>query len=262
MPSEVVWLVEFENEGQAIRGALHLPAARAAPVPGVLLCHGLTGHRIEAHRLFVKASRALAAAGIGSLRFDFRGSGESGGDFERMTVTSEVSDALAAAGWLARRRAVDRQRLGILGLSLGGMVAALVLGRSARFKSAALWSAVARMNWEKTLTPAQLRRWRQRGYLNLGGMDLGFAFLGDLARHDPLAAIARSTADILVVHGAEDQAVPVAQARDFERALRGRPRGSGRTEVFIVPHADHTYSQRDWERAVIARTVSWFKKTL
>jgi len=261
-PREVVRLVTFENEGEAIRGALHLPARRRAPAPAVLLCHGMTGHRIEAHRLFIKASRALAAAGIASLRFDFRGSGESDGNFEQMTVSGEVSDALAAAGWLARRRSVDRERLGILGLSLGGMVTALVLGRTSRFGGAALWSAPARMRWEETFTPAQIRRWRRRGYLNLDGMHLGAAFLDDLKDHDPLAGLATSTADVLVVHGTEDQSVPVEQAREFAAALHGRPRGSGRTEVFILRGADHTYARRDWETAVIDRTVAWFRKTL
>jgi dipeptidyl aminopeptidase/acylaminoacyl peptidase len=266
MTAETVKAVAFENEGQTIRGAVHLPAGAAGRCPAVLMCHGLTGQRIEAHRLFVKASRALAAAGIASLRFDFLGSGESDGDFRQMTVTGELADALVAADYLARRRRVDRGRLGILGLSLGGMVTALVLGRTARFKSAALWSAAARMRWTDVLTPAQVRRWRQRGYLNLGGMCLGAGFLGDLARHDPLADIARSTADVLIVHGTEDASVPVGQAREYERALRRRPRRpdgtAPRVSAFLVRDADHTYARPDWERAVIERAVRWFRRTL
>ena len=265
MPEEWVKPVEFVNQGEVLRGALHLPAEVSRgrrKVPAVLMCHGLTGHRIEAHRLFVKASRAFAAAGIASLRFDFRGSGESDGDFEEMTVSGEVSDALAALDWLARRRVVDRHRLGILGLSLGGMVTALVLSRTERFRSAALWSAAARIPWTEVLTPAQVRRWRRRGYLNLDGMNLGWTFLEDLGRHDPLAAIARSSVPVLVVHGAEDRVLPVTQAREFEQALRQRPADAGDVEVFIVPGADHTYSRRDWEGAVIARTVDWFRRTL
>src|SRR2546426_5960176 len=49
--------------------------------PGVVLFHGFTGDRMESHWLFVKCSRALALAGIASLRFDFYGSGESEGEF-------------------------------------------------------------------------------------------------------------------------------------------------------------------------------------
>ena len=86
-------------------------------------------------------------------------------------------------------------------LSLGGMVAALVLARTDIFRSAALWSAAVRLPFLESLSPAQLNRWRQRGYLNLDGMNLGWAFLGDLSRHRPLAAIASSSVPVLVVHG-------------------------------------------------------------
>jgi len=254
--------VEFENEGQLIRGMLHVPRTRRKTVPAVLLCHGFTGQRIEAHCLFVKTSRALAEAGIASLRFDFRGSGESDGAFETMTVSGEVSDALAAAAWLARRRIVDRERMGILGLSLGGMVTALVLGRTARFRSAALWSAVARPTWlRERMPPGFLRSCRRRGYLDLGGSYVGAPFFGDLPNHDPVGGIASSPADVLVVHGREDGSVPLEQAREYVGALKRRKNGA-RTQTAFIKGADHTFGRRDWERSVIRRTVAWFEGTL
>ena len=42
--------------------------------------------RTESHFLFVAASRRLAERGIASLRFDFRGSGESEGEFHRAVL--------------------------------------------------------------------------------------------------------------------------------------------------------------------------------
>lgn len=36
----------------------------AMPAPGVLMCHGFTGHRIEAHFVFVKGARALCVENI------------------------------------------------------------------------------------------------------------------------------------------------------------------------------------------------------
>ena len=58
--------------------------------PGVVLFHGFTGDRMESHWLFVKCSRALARAGIASLRFDFYGSGESEGEFSEVTLQGET----------------------------------------------------------------------------------------------------------------------------------------------------------------------------
>ena len=108
-----------------------------------MMCHGFTGNRIEAHFIFVKAARALAQAGIAAFRFDFRGSGESGGRFEDMTVPGEIADARTAVQVLARQPRMDRARIGILGLSLGGMVAANTAAREPAVRSLALWCATA-----------------------------------------------------------------------------------------------------------------------
>ena len=112
----------FRNKGELVAGTLHLPDNRRR-CPGVLMCHGFTGQKSESHFYLVALSRRLAEAGIASLRFDFRGSGESEGEFEDMTPLEEVSDARAALRQLAGIARVDERRLGIFGWSLGGLVA-------------------------------------------------------------------------------------------------------------------------------------------
>ena len=87
----------FSNEGQQIAGTVHIPDG-PGPFPGVLLCHGFTGQRIEAHFIFVKMSRALEQAGIASLRFDFRGSGESEGRFQGSS--SATISSPGTSSWL------------------------------------------------------------------------------------------------------------------------------------------------------------------
>src|SRR5690554_3899245 len=110
--------VELTNYGETIRGVLHLPA-RQEPVPAVLFLHGLGGSRVEAHRIFVKQARLLAEEGVAALRIDFRGTRESDGDAADRSISSEVSDARTAYGFLAEHPAIDRNRLAVLGLSLG-----------------------------------------------------------------------------------------------------------------------------------------------
>jgi len=87
--------VFFINEGQRLYGMVHSSEGEGIR-PGVVLYHGFTGHKMETHCIFVKLARELAAAGLHVLRFDFRGSGESEGRFEDMTLDSEISDARAA----------------------------------------------------------------------------------------------------------------------------------------------------------------------
>src|SRR5690349_11530430 len=98
--------VTFDCRGEQIVGMLHLPEGRGRH-PAVLLLHGFTGTKSEAHGMFVKMSRALVDHGIASLRFDFRGSGDSGGSFEEMTIKSEVIDATEAVRFLARHKNIN-----------------------------------------------------------------------------------------------------------------------------------------------------------
>ena len=107
------------------------------------MCHGFTGQKVEAHRIFVKTAEALAAQGYLALRFDFRGSGDSEGAFEEMTFEGEVSDAVRAVDYLLAEEPVDPERIGVVGLSMGGAVAACLSGRDERIKATVLWAAVA-----------------------------------------------------------------------------------------------------------------------
>jgi dipeptidyl aminopeptidase/acylaminoacyl peptidase len=236
------------------------PESAGGPTPAVLFCHGFTGHRIEAHCLFVKTARALALAGITSLRFDFRGSGESDGEFRDMTVSREIQDAAAALEVMASDRRVDPRRLGAVGLSLGGCVAACLAGREQRLRSVALWGAVARPAVLFSEPPRQA--WadlvRRHGHLDVGAYDVGRAFIEDLPNHDPVGALAAATAHALIVHGGADASVPPTDADLYV----GARAGGALTEKHVTPDADHTFSTLAWEREAIARTIEWFRRTL
>jgi len=251
---------EFANEGQRIAGTLHLPDG-ASPHPGVVLCHGFTGMRLETHFLFVKMSRALEGAGLASLRFDFRGSGESEGEFRDMTVETEVSDALTAVDVFCAMPEIDEKRVGLIGLSLGGFVAACTTGMEARVRSTVLWSAVADLpgTMDRRLDEEGRRLLEEQGYMDIGGHALGKGFLDRVDALDPLELIAKSSRPLLIVHGTADESVLPEQADRYESAAR---HGDRRVEKFIIEGADHTYATLKDERTVVERTVAWFKETL
>ena len=253
----------FTNDGFNLAATLHLPGEiPEGGAPAVLMCHGLTGNRIEAHCLFVKTSRALAAAGVAALRFDFRGSGESEMSFSDVSILTELSDAHAALNRLRMSAGVDQERLGVLGLSMGGAVTALLVGERPDVKSAALWSAVAHFaerikeNYSLEVKEAV----KARGVHDRGGYAFGPVFAADAMKVRPLETIAQSRAPVLVVHGTEDETVPFDEAHAFHAALSARD--GCRAELELFEGADHTYTAYDHEQAVIRRTVAWFQETL
>ncbi|WP_421851709.1 alpha/beta hydrolase [Oricola sp.] len=138
--------VTFEVAGQTVVGTLETPAGDAAPV--VLLLHGFTGSRDELpvkdteEGVFSRTARLLAEAGYASLRIDFRGSGESGGEWADTTFSGQVTDAVAAIDWLKENPEVDGSNIAIVGWSQGGLVAGHAAEERPEVKSVTLWAPV------------------------------------------------------------------------------------------------------------------------
>lgn len=64
---------------------------------GVVIVVGGPQYRIGSHRQFVQLSRALANQGIASLRFDYSGMGDSGGNKKEFTdINNDIKEAINA----------------------------------------------------------------------------------------------------------------------------------------------------------------------
>jgi hypothetical protein len=248
---------EFEVDGQRIAASLHIP--EQTPAPAVVMCHGFTGQRMEAHLLFVKAARSFCSNGLNVLRFDFRGSGESDGRFRDMTVSREIEDALEALRFIRAEPTVDESRTGLVGLSLGGLVAACAAARDGDVDALALWSAVADLRelieerWQMPSEPGT----DGRDYYEHGSVEIGAEFLRDAVTIDPLGEIGSFSAPVLVVHGDGDEAVPLEHAHRYMKAVPDEG-----AELRIVRGADHTFSSIALERQVIATTLEFLRDKL
>ncbi len=252
--------VVFKAQGEQVVGMLHVPAKAKGRCPGIVFFHGFTGTKVEAHRMFVKMARTLTGAGFVVLRFDFRGCGDSAGDFSTLTVARELADARAALKFLRARREVDAKRVGVLGLSMGGLVAAMMLGEDPGIRAAALWAPVANLKEQinRKATPESRKQLREMGCVDYGGQALGQAFFQDVA-HDPVKAVRKTRAAVLLAHGSEDETVPVEASDAYEKALRKAKRA---VVKHIIRGANHTFAALPWETEVIGVTLDWFRCNL
>lgn len=249
--------VQFRVEGQTVYGMLHLPEGKRKS-PAVALCHGFTGNRIETHRLFVKMARLLAANGIAALRFDFRGSGESEGDFEEVTVSGEITDALEALNFLRNQPEIDPERIGLIGLSLGGCVAVCAASRDGKVKTLALWAAVANLRgaFVEGMRPEIRELLERQGWLDFGGWKVSKKFYEDASKIDPLREASRYDGAVLIVHGANDPVVPVDHAHLYHSTFKCKKK------LHIIPDADHTFARLNWEEEALRVTLEWMKVNL
>lgn len=248
--------VEFRNRSRKVlRGIIHRPQTTKRPVPGVVFFHGFTGDRMESHWMFVKCSRALADAGIASLRFDFYGSGESDGTFREATLPGEVSDARAAVDFFRKQKGIDSGRVGLCGLSMGGAVAASIAAW-ARARALVLWSALAHTAVLRELAERNTRPLPNR-LREYNGHEVSTRFLRNIEKNRPLVAIRSCTSPTLIIHPEKDEHLPLDHAEDFFQAS-----GAAIKEKIIIPGADHVFTSVAWEREVVSRTVGWFERHL
>lgn len=186
--------LNFEHAGRTLRGTVHLP--RATPAPVVVLCHGLGGSRLGLG--FPELGRRLAGRGIASYRFDFAGFGESEGDAKSFTVSDQVEQVEAVLDDLAGHSAVDAERISVLGLSMGGLTAALVSGRR-EVRSLVMWApAAGRFNLPFWLHESRVEELERQGYIDFGGLQICRPFLDDLDTFDQFTAAERHAGPVLL----------------------------------------------------------------
>ena len=247
----------FYNHNQPLHGILHAPTDPTGPHPAVALFHGFTGTKVEPHRIFVKTARALAATGYYALRFDFRGSGDSAGDFADMTISGEVSDAIKSLDILAAMPGIDANRLGILGLSMGGCVAALVSGQDPRVKSTVMWAPLSDDPPDRK--QEILSRAEAPPTPDANANVVGPQFYAELPQISPSTTLETYTGALLIIHGSGDDVVPVSHGHRYYTRMQNR---QAPTALEIIEGADHTFNTIRWEQTVITKSVTWFQKTL
>ncbi|MEE8450754.1 MAG: alpha/beta hydrolase [Thermoguttaceae bacterium] len=138
----------FDHDGTPLFGVLYEPNSDpndSAAEPrdrAIAFCPAFAEEAAIAQRVCVEFARSLAGRGYHVLRFDYRGTGDSGGDFENATLESRMSDIRAAVELLRTRYAMP---VGLFGLRLGATLAALVAAADPEIESLLLWEPVTHL---------------------------------------------------------------------------------------------------------------------
>ena len=104
-----------------LHAVVHGCTCNVHPAWGLLFCDPFAEEKKCAQRVMVEAARAFCEADLGSVRFDYRGTGDSPGEFLEATPDLWVQDILAAIDYMRHELRVPT--LGLLGLRLGGALA-------------------------------------------------------------------------------------------------------------------------------------------
>ncbi len=218
---------------------VHIPAARkaqlygwwiptAADAPTLILVHGW-GRNLSRMMPYI---RALHPLGYNLLAFDARNHGNSTA-IKHPTVGTFSEDALAAIDFVADSSWVSNREIGIVGLSIGGGAAVNAAGWDDRVKSVIAVGAIShpvevmKLEFQKRKIP-NLVPWLLFRYMRI-------RFGIDFEKIAPINNIAHANAEFLLIHGAEDTTIPLAQAKALADAGK-----AGKTHLWIVPGKGHS----------------------
>jgi len=198
------------------------------PFPGVVVLHILGGD-FELSRVFCNS---LAHEGVAALlvKMPYYGPRRQPGVARRMIshdpretvagMTQAVLDIRRAAAWLASRKEVDEDQLGVFGISLGGITAALAAAAEPRFKNICLMLAggdLGRIAWDSPRVADLRRRWEAQGGTRQTLIEL-------YAQIDPVTyAKNLKGRRVLMLNATRDRTIPRACTESLWKAL-GRPR--------------------------------------
>jgi len=209
---------EFEGEqGSRLVGKLDLPDD--PPHSYALFAHCFTCSKESLAA--VRIGRALAGQGIGVLRFDFTGLGQSGGDFADSTFSGSVKDLLAAARAM---RAASIEPALLIGHSLGGAAVLAAAADLPHVKAIATIGAPFDVQHITRLFGDDLQTLLEHGEaeVKLGGRPFKMrrSFIDDLGMHDQGQRIGNLQRALLVLHAPMDLTVDVDNAAQIFHAAR------------------------------------------
>lgn len=246
---------------EQLAATLHLPDPATGRVPVVICCHGLTGSRVGSCYRFVRLARRLALENSACLRFDFRGCGESEGEFETLTAERLVEDLLAVLSDVTRQPWCDGDRVGIVGSSFGAFTTSLASDRIDGLRCAVFWAPVAnpRRIIEEEMSEPAWALLRRQGWLEHHGHRLGRAFFEGMPAVDAPAKLANCAKPLLIYHGTGDRQVPFEHGMAYKAALS---RAGATVELHELALDDHGMRSVDANELILDGSIAWFRKHL
>ncbi|MBL8149710.1 MAG: S9 family peptidase [Blastocatellia bacterium] len=165
----------------------------------------------------------------------------------------EFTDIMAGIDDLIKRGLVDENRLAICGWSYGGYMTAWAVTQTNRFRAGIMGAGIS--NWVSFMSQTDIPYENAESHW---GHQL-FSNPKIYAERSPVDHISKAKTPVMIVHGAADPRVPLAQGHEFYSRLRfqGVP-----TTFVIYPREGHGLAEPVHQLDYFEKTFVWFDKYL
>ena len=250
--------------GYILAGTLTLPSFVKPPYPAVLLITGSglndrdhIGTRqkpISDYKPFRQIADALSRNGIAVLRMDDQGVGCSeGGPLENVTIQERADDSRTGIEYLRIREEIDRDRIGLLGLSEGGNIGPMIAASDPSVYALVIMAGSAtngikireyqnrlKIDERSDLTDVEKERELSKSMKGLRqalSRGEGSPWVRSFFYYMPLPTAKKVSCPVLILHGDKDANVPVDDAHHLANAMRI----SGNTDVTVKIFTNHNH---------------------
>ena len=244
---------EIKTEEGVLRGMMNRPKQKKYPL--VILLHGFTASRLGPCFAFVRLARELEKQGIGSMRFDFLGSGESDGDFKEMTYMSECKQAIYILEEV--KKLEDVTEIYLLGHSMGGAIAGNIAALFPDLiKKCCLWApafcmpSLIRYVKENNQFPLM-----ENSFYDCKGLKLSKEFVDQIIDLDLYLHLEDYKNPLMIIHGNEDDTVPFVSSKTY---LKQYDRDD--IEFIELDKGSHNFEVYNEITPVLEHTVEFFTK--
>lgn len=244
-------------DGNTIRGTIRFPAAiPARQYPGLIICHGIPGSgaaRPSNDPGYDVLAHEFSRLGLAVVTFNFRGCGDSGGNFDMMGWPRDLDGVIDK---IVNTPYVDPTRILVLGFSGGGAASIYVGANSSSIYGLAVVGTPANFSIFKKNPDEIIADFRERGlFRDHEFPDDVDRWMTEFEEIEPLHWVSQFQGKhLLIVHGDSDELIPVEQARElFKKAP------AGVSELSIIPRGVHRLRL---DPRCIEILSAWFLKIL
>uniref|UniRef100_A0A7C4BCQ3 Alpha/beta fold hydrolase n=1 Tax=Ignisphaera aggregans TaxID=334771 RepID=A0A7C4BCQ3_9CREN len=234
----------FESDGYKLPYVFHKPKTEGFPV--IVMLHGFTGNKVEANRLYVDIARALCSAGIAAFRFDFRCHGDAPLHFEEFELGMALRDAENAINYV---KSFKPGKIGLLGLSMGGHIAAKLAAQQNDINLLILLSPAI----EFREAPSRALQIPFDGeFYYFGAFRIRKSGLESFWRSSALELANKIATPTLIVHAKDDNVVSYKQSEEFYVKLASKDK-----KFVLLDTGGHVFSDYKVKEHVISEIVKW-----
>lgn len=234
--------------------------ANSPPFPVVVMCHGLGGDKAGRGRASVLLSEELAKKGIASVRFDFRGNGDSEGSFGEQTPHRCVADLHSVMNWVKSQERLDVTHCGLYGRSFGGLI---VLLYASQWQSCRALTVQAPPFTDGSFSHGVMEGRHphlfydsKTGNLLFEGEPLCPDFLRQMKAIDMKEVMEKlQSIPFFHISCGKDVIVDEHQTASYREC---RTKAQATSRFFVLPEADHSCSRYCDRQTILKETTDWF----